>query len=116
MIDVSDGLSSDLAHICEESGAGAALLSDKIPLSESLVKSADQLAKPLLHYALSGGEDYELLFTAPPGRMKTLQALHIPVTEIGTITTGEKMILVNAAGRKTVLQPTGYDHFKRARD
>lgn len=112
MIDVSDGLSSDLSHLCEESGVGAVLLSDAIPLSRSLLKSADHLNKPPLHYALSGGEDYELLFTVPLARMKILQALHIPVTEIGMITTGKAMLLVNAAGRKTVLHPTGYNHFK----
>ncbi len=112
MIDVSDGLSSDLSHLCEESGVGAVLLSDAIPLSSSLLKSADHLNKPPLHYALSGGEDYELLFTVPLARMKILQALHIPVTEIGMITTGKAMLLVNAAGRKTVLHPTGYNHFK----
>ena len=112
MIDISDGLSSDLAHLCEESGVGAYLFSDDIPLSESLLKSSGQLSKPPLHYALSGGEDYELLFTVPPARMKTLESLHIPVTEIGIITTGNKIYLVDKAGGKTSLRPTGYNHFK----
>ena len=113
MIDVSDGLSSDLLHLCEESGVGAVLLSDAIPLSSSLLKSTDHLNKPPLHYALSGGEDYELLFTVPVARMKILQTLHIPVTEIGMISKGNAMFLVDTAGRKTALQPTGYNHFKR---
>jgi len=116
MIDVSDGLSSDLFHLCEESGVGAVLLSDALPLSKSLLKSADHLNKPPLHYALSGGEDYELLFTVPLARMKILESLHIPITEIGMITTGYKMFLMNAVGRKTALQPTGYTHFKRTRN
>jgi len=116
MIDVSDGLSSDLFHLCEESGVGAVLLSDALPLSKSLLKSADHLNKPPLHYALSGGEDYELLFTVPLSRMKRLKALPIPITEIGMITTGYKMFLMNAVGRKTALQPTGYTHFKRTRN
>jgi thiamine-monophosphate kinase len=116
MIDVSDGLSSDLFHLCEESGAGAVLRSDAIPLSGSLSKSADHLSKPPLHYALSGGEDYELLFTVPVARIKTLESLHIPVTEIGTITTGTALFMVSAAGRKTALRSTGYNHFKRAND
>ena len=73
MIDVSDGLSSDLSHLCEESGTGALLFSDKIPLSPALLRSADRLRKPPLHYALSGGEDYELLFTVPLARMRTLE-------------------------------------------
>jgi thiamine-monophosphate kinase len=116
MIDVSDGLSSDLSHLCEESGTGAMLFSDKIPCSPALLRSADRLRKPPLHYALSGGEDYELLFTVPSGRMKKLESLHIPAVEIGTITRGNAMFLVNGAGKKTALRPTGYDHFKRAND
>ena len=116
MIDVSDGLSSDLFHLCEESGVGAVLLSDALPISRSLLKSADQLHQPPLHYVLSGGEDYELLFTVPLARMKRLEALHIPVTEIGRITAGNKMFLMNTVGRKTALRPTGYNHFKRTRN
>jgi thiamine-monophosphate kinase len=116
MIDVSDGLSSDLLHLCEESGTGALLFSGKIPLSPALLGSADRLRKPPLHYALSGGEDYELLFTVPSARMRTLEKLHIPATEIGTITAGNAVFLVSAAGKKTTLKPTGYDHFKRAND
>jgi len=112
MIDVSDGLSSDLSHLCEESGTGALLFGDRIPFSAALLRSADQLRKPPLDYALSGGEDYELLFTVPLTRMKTLEALRIPVTEIGTITTGKAMLQVNEAGKKIPLQPTGYNHFK----
>jgi thiamine-monophosphate kinase len=113
MTDVSDGLSSDLFHLCEKSGVGAVLLSDAIPLSRSLLKSADRLNKPPLHYALSGGEDYELLFTVPVARLKKMETLRVPVTEIGTITTGKAILLVNAAGRKSALQPSGYTHFKR---
>ena len=66
MIDVSDGLSSDLSHICEASRVGAVLFADKIPFSKSLLNVGVTLKKTPLHYALSGGEDYELLFTVPP--------------------------------------------------
>ena len=116
MIDISDGLSSDLSHICDASGVGAVLFSDKVPLSTSLLKSATRLEKNPLHYALSCGEDYELLFTVPEARMKTLETLKIPVTEIGMITKGSDLLLVNAANRKTVLKPTGYNHFKGSMD
>ena len=112
MIDVSDGLSSDLSHLCEESGTGALLFADRIPVSPALLRSADQLRKPPLDYALSGGEDYELLFTVPLTRMKTLESLRIPVTEIGMITPGTAMLQVNEAGKKIPLRPTGYNHFK----
>ncbi len=116
MIDISDGLSSDLSHICDASGVGAVLFSDKIPFSTSLLKSAARLDKNPLHYALSSGEDYELLFTVPTARMKTLETLRIPVTEIGMITMGNDLLMVNAAGRKTILKPTGYNHFKGSMD
>ncbi len=111
MIDISDGLSSDLFHLCEESDTGAVLFSDKIPFSNALLKSADRLDKPPLHYALSGGEDYELLFTAPPAKMKRLALLNIPATEIGTITGERELFIVNAKGGKKPLKPTGHDHF-----
>jgi thiamine-monophosphate kinase len=113
MIDVSDGLSSDLSHLCEESCVGAVLFSEVLPVSRSFLKSADRLHRSPLYYVLSGGEDYELLFTVPSARMKKLEALSLPVTEIGMITTGNEMFLMDAAGRKTVLKPTGYTHFKR---
>lgn len=116
MIDISDGLSSDLSHICDASGVGAVLFSDKIPLSKSLIKTAKQLDENPLHYALSSGEDYELLFTVPSARMKTLESLRIPVTEIGKITKESNLHLVSATGRKTVLKPTGYNHFKGSMD
>jgi thiamine-monophosphate kinase len=115
MIDVSDGLSSDLLHLCEESGTGALLHGDSIPFSPALLRSADQLRKPPLEYALSGGEDYELLFTVPLVDENT-EALRIPVTEIGTITTGKAMLQVSAAGGKIPLRPTGYNHFKGKKD
>jgi thiamine monophosphate kinase len=56
------------------------------------------------------------LFTVPLTRMKKLEALRIPVTEIGTITTGTAMLQVSAAGKKIPLQPTGYNHFKRIKN
>jgi len=113
MIDISDGLSSDLSHICEQSRVGAEIRSDRIPISPALMKLSVGLTMPALSYALSGGEDYELLFTVPPGKIKRLQSLHIPVTEIGTIKRGKTMLLVDGSNRKRGLQPGGYDHFRR---
>ncbi len=115
MIDLSDGLSSDLFHIGEQSGVGAEISVDRIPLSDALHKLTGKLAKPAVHYALSGGEDYELLFTAPPGKMKKLRSLKLPLTEIGLITSGKTFSLVDNRGRKKPLLPTGYDHFGRRR-
>ena len=115
MIDISDGLSSDLSHICEQSGVGAEIRSDRIPISPALMKLSGGLTMPVLFYALSGGEDYELLFTVPPGKIKRLQSLHIPVTEIGTIKRGKTMHLIDGSNRKRRLQPGGYDHFRRTK-
>ncbi len=111
MIDISDGLSSDLSHICEQSGVGALITAQKIPISPSLRKASHQLNKTPLHYALSGGEDYELLFTAPPGKIKKLLALGILMTEIGEITQTRKMLIMDGHKKKTLLKPTGYNHF-----
>ena len=68
---------------------------------------------PVLHYALSGGEDYELLFTVPPGKTKRLRSLNLPVTEIGTVKRGKTVLLVDDSNRKSRLKPEGYDHFRR---
>jgi len=112
MIDISDGLSSDLAHICEESKVGAEVAGSSLPLSPALVEQEHHLRKPLLQYALSGGEDYELLFTAPPARIRKLRAFEASITEIGVITRGKGMSLVDDAGRKRPLASSGYDHFR----
>ena len=115
MIDISDGLSSDLGHICEQSGVGAEVRFGDMPISRSLRLTAEQLKKPLLHYVLSGGEDYELLFTVPSRSLKRFASLHIPATEIGTITRGSGLTGVGTDGRKKSIRPQGYDHFSRSR-
>ncbi len=112
MIDISDGLSSDLAHICEQSKVGAEIYADTIPLSRDILREAGRLKEPLLEYALSGGEDYELLFTAPPARIKKLLALGLSLTEIGKITRGTDTFLIDGAGKRTPLKPGGYEHFR----
>lgn len=114
MIDLSDGLSSDLAHICDESRVGARIFSADLPYSRSLRSAEDGLEKKMLHYALSGGEDYELLFTAPGRSRSKLQSLGIPLTEIGEITKTRKLLLVDRGTEKPLL-PTGYDHFAKRR-
>ena len=108
MIDISDGLSTDLAHICEESGVGAEVQAELIPRA-SVGKPAREVD---LRLALHGGEDYELLFTSPPNRRVPLRIAGVPITQIGHITRGRKVILRNAAGVGYELEPRGWEHFR----
>jgi thiamine-monophosphate kinase len=102
MIDISDGLSTDLAHICEESQAGAVLHAESLPAIPG---------KDGLTLALHGGDEYELLFTAHPNRRIPKQIAGVPVTRIGEITGGRQMKLVGTNGKTEVLKPSGWEHF-----
>lgn len=102
MIDTSDGLSTDLQHICDESGVGATVYAERLPHVE-----ADRDLK----FALHGGEDYELLFTAATSKRIPRSIAGIPVTEIGEITAGDSIQLVGMNGRRTPLTPAGWEHF-----
>ena len=117
MIDLSDGLASDLKRICEESKCGARIYLDKIPLSYALRKFKKSINKNILDYALFGGEDYELLFTIKQKKVPQLQKqwkkMKIPITNIGEILNKKHgIILVSPDGKEKPLSQTGYDHFK----
>jgi thiamine-monophosphate kinase len=109
MIDTSDGLSSDLAHLCEESGVGAEVDTALIPRAK-VGRSARQVD---LDLALHGGEDYELLFTVVPGKRVPPQIAGIRVTQIGRITHSRKMYIREDAGLKYELEARGWEHFRR---
>ena len=102
MIDLSDGLSIDLARLCQESRVGARLLEDSIP----------RMPEVPLRYALHGGEDLELLFTVPPARSASLpNSIHgVPLTRIGQILPGRKLLLVRGK-KKLPLPIRGFQHF-----
>src|SRR5207245_1411316 len=91
MIDLSDGLSTDLRHICEESGVGAEVSAEALPRAKTgrrgLVdrQFVDRQFVDV-KLALHGGEDYELLFTASPSRQVPDKIADVPITEIGRIT------------------------------
>ena len=108
MIDVSDGLSTDLAHICEESRVGAEIEAGLIPRA-SVGKPAPEVE---LDLALHGGEDYELLFTARPNRRVPSRISGIPITQIGHITRGKQILLANRDRVAYELQPRGWEHFR----
>lgn len=108
MIDTSDGLSTDLAHICEESGVGAEVEAEAIPRA--------RVGKPSrevdLQLALHGGEDYELLFTAPRGRRIPSRIAEVPITLIGHITRQRKIFLRNRSGVGHEFKPQGWEHLR----
>jgi len=105
MIDISDGLLADLCHICDESKTGAVIYTEKIPLSAELLSVANEFGRDPLDFALKGGEDYVLLFTAP---------LHYrsDAPRIGEIIKKGRYI-IDGSGRKTRFKAEGYEHFKR---
>jgi thiamine-monophosphate kinase len=109
MIDTSDGLSTDLAHICEESGVGAELQLAAIPRAKvgKLLKEVD------VELALHGGEDYELLFTARPGKRVPSRIAGVPITHVGRITSGRKVFFRNQSGLRRELKPLGWEHFRK---
>jgi thiamine-monophosphate kinase len=109
MIDTSDGLSTDLAHICEESGVGAEVEAESIPRASVGKPSSHEVD---LQFALHGGEDYELLFTAPRGKRIPSRIAGIPITRIGCITRGRKIFLRNRNGVGYEFEPRGWEHFR----
>jgi thiamine-monophosphate kinase len=103
MIDVSDGLSTDLRHLCDESGVGARLHAGAIPRPAGPGR---------LDLALNGGEDYELLFTAPARAAVPPRIAGVRVTRIGEITRRRSLVLVEA-GKERPLAPGGWQHFAK---
>ena len=110
-IDLSDGLSTDLAHLCEASGVGARVWASRMPLPEmpgesGIIKS--------LQLALSGGEDYELLFSVPRGKAARIPRRHrgVRLHRIGEISRTKKLVLIQSDGRSVPLVPSGHDHFR----
>jgi thiamine-monophosphate kinase len=108
MIDISDGLSTDLAHICEESGVGAELEASAIPRGR-IGKPAEKVE---LNFALHGGDDYELLFTASSGKRIPSAIMGVAITQIGRITRRKEIILRERNGKQAPLKPRGWEHFK----
>ncbi len=102
MIDLSDGLSSDLAHICQASVVGARIYADRLPIDDDLRKYFP--AEDCLELALNGGEDFELLFTVSPPN-----SMDITGTYIGEIIANEMEIVKN--GETQPLPSKGYEHF-----
>jgi thiamine-monophosphate kinase len=116
-IDTSDGLSSDLGHIVEESGVGATLFYENIPVSEDLKAFCSRFRFDPAEYALSGGEDYTLLCTIAPAEAERIagnfqSTFNRPLFRIGEITAGKKMKIIHPDGSCRPIAPTGWDHFR----
>jgi len=111
-MDISDGLISDLNHICKASRVGARIVADKLPI-HPIVKA--KFKGDSTDLALSGGEDYELLFTAPADVItKAQKALSCPVTVVGEVTKepSDKVAVVDSAGKPYRLRKAGWEHFR----
>jgi thiamine-monophosphate kinase len=113
-IDLSDGLLSDLAHICERSGVGAEVGYAAVPCSADLAPLRDDAQGR--RAILAGGDDYELCFTASPKRAAEIEALSatldIALTRVGTIVEGNAVTVFDAAGRPLRVEEKGFDHFR----
>ena len=109
MIDLSDGLSTDLAHLCEESGVGAEIQADALPLAQ-VGKHAGKVG---LRNALHGGEDYELLFTASSQSQVPRRIAGVPITLIGRVRRERHVLLKQNHRPPSELRPQGWQHFAR---
>lgn len=124
MNDLSDGLASELHEIVQASGCGAQIRAERLPVSPVAVSLARQLGADPLHWALYGGEDYELLFTVPGGKGSPLQlrrlsrtlekATGTPLSVIGRVLPpAAGVTMIDSSGATKPLSPHGYSHFEK---
>ena len=120
LLDLSDGLSGDLRHICEASGVGAQIEASAIPIHEDTRRIAHALQADPLLFALHGGEDFELCLTAPPMQIEPIRAdfeqqFQRSLARVGTVRRGEDVTLQQSDGSEVALPTQGYDHFRPAK-
>ena len=109
-IDLSDGLSTDLTHLCRESGVGAEISAGALPIHPLALRAGPDRA---IELALSGGEDYELLFAAPARVKMPRSVAGVRVTQVGRLARGSQISILDEVGRRRKLEPCGWEHFAR---
>ncbi len=117
MIDISDGLAGDLAHVCEASRVGAVVEEETLPVDERVREWAEECQNSVLDWILYGGEDYELLFTVPEEALSEVQSRLrsvIPMSVIGKVTDKPgQLVLQKENGTIKKIEPNGWDHFSK---
>ncbi len=113
-LDVSDGLVADLGHICKQSKLSATIEAARVPLSDAARRAVDADSKRLATL-LTGGDDYELVFTIAPDKRGAVQALarelNLPIGEVGTMAAGQGVRVLDASGRPMAFDRAGWTHF-----
>lgn len=113
MIDISDGLASEVMHLCRHAGLGAVLYEEKIPVHREMAAVAHEFNIDPTTAALSGGEDYELLFTIKPSDYEKIKDL-ADITPIGHMTEkGSTARLITTSGQEVALTAQGWDSFRK---
>ncbi len=111
MIDISDGLSSELLHISNSSDLGFKIFEEKLPIESEIYSLSKELNIDYMEAVLSGGEEYELLFSMPLDKFENLNLDKIDITPIGHFTKNKKRILVQKDGKNIDLNTKGWIHF-----
>ncbi len=110
MIDISDGLSSEIIHLCKSSNKGCKIYEDKIPISHDSLQACEEFNLEPTTIALSGGEDYQLLFTVAQENLDQIQN-NLNLSVIGHITSSKEMILLEKSGRNIMIESLGWKSF-----